>query len=175
MKKLFLLVFFLNSFTSFSQELSKNLYGYTKSYKLESLSKKEIHSRVKEWIGQNFVSPLEATKFDDENKIIVERNFKMSPKLIQTFQNTTSNYKVSCFLNFFISENKLLLEMHLNDVYSFDGKKGAEGDAMTKKAIKYVDKEIKKGIFIKRIIKVSNLLNKEVREVYSSIERKLGV
>lgn len=216
MKKLFLLIFFLNSFPSFSQELSKNLYGYTKSYTLESLSKKEIHSRVKEWIGQNFVSPLEATRFDDENKIIVERNFKMSPKLIQTFQNTTSNYKVSCFLNFFISENKLLLEMHLNDVYSFDGKKGeprtnwglvssqvdetfirdmltrgftnvkqfsritigkkgAEGDAMAKKANKYVDKEIKKGIFIKRIIKVSDLLNKEVREVYSSIERKLGV
>ena len=216
MRLLFLFIIFFNSFSSISQELSKNLYGFTKSYKLKSLSKNQIYSLVKEWIGQNLEYPLVATKFDDDSKIIVERNFKMSPKLIQTAQNTTSNYKVSSSLNFFISENRLLLEMHLNDIYSFDGKKGepktnweiissqvdetfirnlltrgfmnvkqfsrysigkqgAEGDAMKKKAIKYVEKEIKKGVYIKRMIKVSEQLNNEIKEVFFSIEEKIGV
>tara|TARA_B100001057_G_C22697991_1_gene890517 strand:+ start:380 stop:1024 length:645 start_codon:yes stop_codon:yes gene_type:complete len=205
---------FLISFSSISQDLSKDLYGFKKSYILKSLSKVEILSLVKEWIGQNFESPSDAIKYVDENKIIVERGFKMSPKIIQTAQNTTSNYKVSSELIFFISENKLTLEMHLNDIYSFDGKKGdpntnweiingqvdetfirdlltrgytnvkqfsswlaieKKGDAMAKKAIKYVNKEIKKGVFIKRIIKVSNELNNEVKEVFNSIEQKIRV
>ena len=208
-----LMIFFI-SFSSISQDLSKDLYGFKKSYNLKSLSQEEIHSLIKEWIGQNFESPMDATKYDDENKIIVERNFKMSPKIIQTAQNTTSNYKISSSLNFFISENKLLLEMHVNDIYSFDGKKGEpktnweiisgqvdekfirdlltrgfmnvkqfgywlaiekKGDAMAKKAVKYVDKEIKKGVFIKRMIKVSNELNNEVKEVFDSVEQKIGV
>ena len=46
---------------------------------------------------------------------------------------------------------------------------------MAKKAVKYVDKEIKKGVFIKRMIKVSNELNNEVKEVFNSIEQKIGV
>ena len=208
-----LMIFFI-SFSSISQDLSKDLYGFKKSYNLKSLSQKEIHSLIQEWIGQNFESPKDATKYDDENKIIVERSFNMSPKIIQTAQNTTSNYKVSSSLNFFISENKLLLEMHLNDIYSFDGKNGKpktnweiisgqvdetfkrdlltsgfmnvkqfgywlaiekKGDAMAKKAVKYVDKEIKKGVFIKRMIKVSDALNNEVKEVFDSIEQKIGV
>lgn len=44
-----------------------------------------------------------------------------------------------------------------------------------KKAVKYVDKEIKKGVFIKRMINLSDQLNKEVKEVFFSIEQKLGV
>jgi hypothetical protein len=104
--------------------------------------------------------------------------------------------------------------MHLNDIYSFDGKKGepktnweivsgevdetfirnlltrgftnvkqfsrltigkkgAEGDAMLKKALKYVDKEIKKGVYLQRMIKVSDQLKKEVKEVFTSIEEKI--
>lgn len=213
--RLFLsIIVFSISFSSISQDLSKDLYGFKKSYNLKSLSQEEIHSLVKEWIGQNFESPSDATKYDDKTKIIVERGFKMSPKIIQTAQNTTSNYKVSSVLNFFISDNKLLLEMHISDIYSFDGKKGdpktnweiisgqvdetfirdlltrgymnvkqfgywlaieKKGDAMAKKAVKYVDKEIKKGVFIKRMIKVSNELNNEVKEVFNSIEQKIGV
>ena len=104
--------------------------------------------------------------------------------------------------------------MRIDDVYSFDGKKGdpktnweiisgqidetfirdlltrgytnvkqfsywlaieKKGDAMAKKAVKYVDKEIKKGVFIKRMIKVSNGLNNEVKEVFDSIEQKIGI
>ena len=138
----------------------------------------------------------------------------MSPKIIQTAQNTTSIYKVSSELSFLFSENQLLLEMRIDDVYSFDGKKGdpktnweiisgqidetfirdlltrgytnvkqfsywlaieKKGDAMAKKAVKYVDKEIKKGVFIKRMIKVSNGLNNEVKEVFDSIEQKIGI
>ena len=46
---------------------------------------------------------------------------------------------------------------------------------MAKKAVKYVDKEIKNRVFIKRMIKVSNELNNEVKEVFNSIEQKIGV
>ena len=214
MKRFLSLIIFLNSFLSISQEPFENIYGFAKSYNLQGLSKKEIHSNVKEWIGQNFESPSVVTKYDDEDKIIVERDFKMSPRLVQTFQNTTSNYKVSSLLIFNISDNILQLEMHLNDIYSFDGKKGepktnweivsgevdetfirnlltrgftnvkqfsrltigkkgAEGDAMLKKALKYVDKEIKKGVYLQRMIKVSDQLKKEVKEVFTSIEEKI--
>ena len=205
---------FLISFSSISQDLSKELYGFKKLYNLKSLSQEEIHSLIKEWIGQNFESPTDATKYDNKNKIIVERGFEMSPKIIQTAQNTTSIYKVSSELSFLFSENQLLLEMRIDDVYSFDGKKGdpktnweiisgqidetfirdlltrgytnvkqfsywlaieKKGDAMAKKAVKYVDKEIKKGVFIKRMIKVSNGLNNEVKEVFDSIEQKIGI
>ena len=47
----------------------------------------------------------------------------MSPKLIQTSQKTTSNYKVSSTMVFLIKENKFRLEMQLKDSYVFDGKK----------------------------------------------------
>jgi hypothetical protein len=184
MKIKLLILLFFGPLLLFSQEPVEKIYGFTKSYNLENLSQDEIHSLIIEWVGQNFNSPSDAIKYDGENKIIVERSFKMSPKIIQTAQNTTSNYKVSSSLNFFISDNNLLLEMHLDDIYSFDGKKGnpktsweiingqisdsyvrilltkgfmnvkqfgrflameKKGDAMARKAVKYVNKEIFSG------------------------------
>ena len=104
--------------------------------------------------------------------------------------------------------------MYLDDIYSFDGKKGnpktswkiitgqisdsyvrilltkgfmnvkqfgrflameKKGDAMARKAVKYVNKEIKKGVYIKRLKKVSNELNMEIKEVFGSIEQKMGI
>ena len=44
---------------------------------------------------------------------------------------------------------------------------------MLKKAFKYVDKEIKKGVYLQRMIKVSDQLKKEVKEVFTSIEEKI--
>tara|TARA_B100000780_G_C20949053_1_gene378594 strand:+ start:76 stop:720 length:645 start_codon:yes stop_codon:yes gene_type:complete len=214
MKIKLLILLFFGPLLIFSQEPVEKIYGFTKSYNLESLSQDEIHSLIIEWVGQNFNSPSDAIKYDGENKIIVERSFKMSPKIIQTAQNTTSNYKVSSSLNFFISDNNLLLEMYLDDIYSFDGKKGnpktswkiingqisdsyvrilltkgfmnvkqfgrflameKKGDAMARKAVKYVNKEIKKGVYIKRLKKVSNELNMEIKEVFGSIEQKMGI
>jgi|TARA_B110000240_G_scaffold143891_1_gene159232 hypothetical protein len=212
MKIKLLILLFFGPLLLFSQEPVEKIYGFTKSYNLENLSQDEIHSLIIEWVGQNFNSPSDAIKYDGENKIIVERSFKMSPKIIQTAQNTTSNYKVSSSLNFFISDNNLLLEMHLDDIYSFDGKKGnpktsweiingqisdsyvrilltkgfmnvkqfgrflameKKGDAMARKAVKYVNKEIKKGVYIKRLKKVSNELNMEIKEVFGSIEEEI--
>ena len=117
MKIKLLILLFFGPLLLFSQEPVEKIYGFTKSYNLENLSQDEIHSLIIEWVGQNFNSPSDAIKYDGENKIIVERSFKMSPKIIQTAQNTTSNYKVSSSLNFFISDNNLLLEMHL-EIYS---------------------------------------------------------
>ena len=170
-----------------------------------------------EWIGKNFKSPQEVIQFNDENKIIVDRKFKMSPKLIQTSQKTTTNYKVSSTMVFLIKENKFRLEMQLKDSYVFDGKKrdpnttweiasnqinenyvgnllmtaflnvkqyrtfsfggglnrppsDLKGDAKEKKAVKYVDKEIKKGLYVQRIKKVAQSLNDEIYSVFNSID-----
>ena len=48
-----------------------------------------------------------------------------------------------------------------------------KGDAMARKAVKYVNKEIKKGVYIKRLKKVSNELNMEIKEVFGSIEEEI--
>mgnify|MGYP001577088937 FL=1 len=101
--------------------------------------------------------------------------------------------------------------MHLEDLYSFDGKKGdpnshweipsnqidenfvkklllagylnvkqfsgfsvfdieQKGDKKSKKATKYVAKEMKKGVYFNRIRKVAADLNTEVSSVYNSVD-----
>jgi len=208
MKKLLLFLLII-PFSLTSQELVKDIYGYSKIYEVKDKSQDEIHKLVKEWIGKNFKSPEEITLYDDKDKIIIQNKFKMSPRILQTAQNTTSNYRVSGKMIFSIVDNKFKLEMHLEDLYSFDGKKGDpnthweipsnqidEGfiknllfggylnvkhfsglfkmeqktDKKSKKATKYVAKEIKKGVYFKRIKKVAADLNAEVSSVYNSVE-----
>ena len=208
MKKLLLLLLII-PFSLTSQELVKDIYGYSKIYQVKDKSQDEIHKLVKEWVGKNFKSPKEITLYDDKDKIIIQNKFKMSPRILQTAQNTTSNYRVSGKMIFSIVDNKFKLEMHLEDLYSFDGKKGDpnthweipsnqidEGfiknllfggylnvkhfsglfkmeqktDKKSKKATKYVAKEIKKGVYFKRIKKVAADLNAEVSSVYNSVE-----
>ena len=89
MKKLLILVFFLCPFIMLSQEAVKDSYSYVKVYEVEGKSQDQIHSTILEWIGKNFKSPQEVIQFNDKNKIIIDRKFKMSPKLIQTSQKTT--------------------------------------------------------------------------------------
>ena len=210
MKKLLLLLLII-PFSLTSQELVKDIYGYSKIYQVKDKSQDEIHKLVKEWVGKNFKSPKEITLYDDKDKIIIQNKFKMSPRILQTAQNTTSNYRVSGKMIFFIVDNKFRLEMHLEDLYSFDGKKGnpnshweipsnqidekfvkkllfagylnvkqfsgfsifdieEKGDKKSKKATKYVAKEMKKGVYIKRIRKVAADLNTEVSSVYNSVD-----
>ena len=45
-----------------------------------------------------------------------------------------------------------------------------KGDAKEKKAVKYVDKEIKKGLYVQRIKKVAQSLNDEIYSVFNSID-----
>lgn len=217
MKKSLILILLLCPFILVSQEAVKDTYSYVKVYEVEEKSQDEIHSTILEWIGKNFKSPQEVIQFNEKDKIIIDRDFKMSPKLIQTFQKTTSNYKVSSTMVFLIKENKFRLEMQLKDIYVFDGKKrdpnttweiasnqvdenyvgnllmtaflnvkqyrtfsfsgglnrppsDLKGDAKEKKAIKYVDKEIKKGIYVQRIKKAAKDLNDEIITVYNSID-----
>ena len=217
MKKSLILVFFLCPFIMLSQEAVKDSYSYVKVYEVEGKSQDQIHSTILEWIGKNFKSPQEVIQFNDKNKIIIDRKFKMSPKLIQTSQKTTSNYKVSSTMVFLIKENKFRLEMQLKDSYVFDGKKrdpnttweiasnqinenyvgnllmtaflnvkqyrtfsfggglnrppsDLQGDAKEKRAVRYVDKEIKKGLYVQRVKKVAQSLNDEILSVFNSIE-----
>lgn len=213
MKKFSILFVLFFPIITLSQEPVEDIYGYVKVYSIEGKLQNEIHSNILEWIGENFKSPQESIQFNEKNKIIVDRNFKMSPKLIQTSQNTTTNYRVSSTMVFLIKENRFRLEMKLKDIYSFDGKKrepnstwgiasnqvdenyignllldgflnvkqfrrynlnyrsDLKGDVKSKKASKYVDKEIKKGIYLKRVTKVANELNDEIISVFNSIEQ----
>ena len=217
MKKSLILILFLSPFMMLSQEALKDSYSYVKVYEVEGKSQDEIHSTILEWVGKNFKSPQEVIQFNDANKIIIDRKFKMSPKLIQTSQKTTTNYKVSSTMVFLIKANKFRLEMQLKDSYVFDGKKrdpnttweiasnqinenyvgnllmtaflnvkqyrtfsfggglnrppsDLKGDAKEKKAVKYVDKEIKKGLYVQRITKVAQSLNDEIYSVFNSID-----
>ena len=179
----------------------------------DSNGKKEFCSELK----KNMLSlPFPAPAFFPGINFISAGKFKMSPKLIQTFQKTTSNYKVSSTMVFLIKENKFRLEMQLKDSYVFDGKKrdpnttweiasnqvdenyvgnllmtaflnvkqyrtfsfsgglnrppsDLKGDAKEKRAVKYVDKEIKKGIYVQRIKKAAKDLNDEILSVFNSV------
>lgn len=212
--KIFLFFFiFLIHFFSFSQEAVEEIYGYVKVFSAEGKSKASIHSNILEWVGKNFESPDESIQYNDENKIILDHKFKMSPKLIQTSQNTTTNYRVSSSLVFLLKDNRFRVEMKLDDIYSFDGKKrdpkstwaiasnqvdqnyvgnllfdgflnvkqyraydfsyksdDLKSNVKSKKASKYVDKEIKKGIYLNRVKKVANDLNSEIISVFNSID-----
>jgi len=212
MKKILFLLLLL-PISLVSQELAKDIYGYSKVYEVDGRSPNEIYKVVKEWIGTNFNSAEEIYLYDTKEKVIIKNKFKMSPRILQTAQNTTSNYRVSSKLIFFIVEDKLKLEIHLEDLYSFDGKKGEpnthweipsnkidenfikkllftgylnvkqfsggllqiekKGDKKSKKATKYVAKELKKGIYIKRVAKVASDLNAEIKSIYNSVDEHL--
>ena len=45
-----------------------------------------------------------------------------------------------------------------------------QGDAKEKRAVRYVDKEIKKGLYVQRIKKVAQSLNDEIYSVFNSID-----
>ena len=208
----FLLLFHL---VTLSQEPLEEIYGYVKVFSVDGESKANIHTKALEWIGKNFDSPQESIQFVDENKIILDHKFKMSPKLIQTSQNTTTNYRISSSLVFLLKDNRFRVEMKLDDIYSFDGKKrdprstwaiasnqvdenyvgnllfdgflnvkqfrrynysfradpDLKNHVKSKKATKYVDKEIKKGVYLNRVIKVANDLNTEIVSVFNSIDK----
>lgn len=192
-----------------SQEVDPLLYGYTKVYVQENKTREEIHSLVKQWINETIDTSENGDPFIEQNKIVVKREFDLNPLILKTFQNTTTKYSINGVITFYIKEGKVKVDLAIDDLYSFDGKKAdpkstlellnssvdnefikvllskgfmnvkqyggfisslKTGDKKAKQAEKYVAKELKKGVYLKRMQKLSEELNREVNSVYTSIE-----
>lgn len=210
MKNIFLIVLFAFSINAYCQKLDKDLYGYREVINVENFNKEKIHNIISEWIGKNFSSDEDAIQFSNDNKIVVKYDFDLNPRIMRTFQNTTTKYTASGLLTFTIKEGRFKFDFEIDDQYTFDGKKTnpkstfeilsgsisidfmkiilsngfmdvkqyggflsslKTGDKKAKKAQKYVDKEISKGVYIKRLNKLSNDLNSEVNQLFVSLKK----
>jgi len=210
MKFFFLIVLFTFSINVHSQTLDEDLYGYKEIINVENFSKEKIHNIISEWIGKNFPSDEDVIQFSNAEKIVVKYDFDLNPRIMRTFQNTTTKYTASGLLTFKIREGKFRLDFEVDDQYTFDGKKTnakstfeilsgstsidfmkiilsngfmdvkqyggflsslKTGDKKAKKAQKYVDKEISKDVYIKRLDKLSNDLNSEVNQLFLSLKK----
>lgn len=210
MRNFFLIVIFAFSINAHSQIVDEDLYGYREVINIENFNKEKIHNIISEWIGKNFSSDEDAIQFSNTEKIVVKYDFDLDPRIMRTFQNTTTKYTAYGLLTFIIKEGRFRLDFEINDQYTFDGKKTnpkstfeilsgstsiefmkiilsngfmdvkqyggflsslKTGDKKAKKAQKYVDKEVKKGIYIKRLDKLSNDLNSEVNQLFVSLKK----
>lgn len=210
MKNIFLIVLFAFSVNAYCQKLDEDLYGYSEVINVENFNKQKIHNIISEWIGKNFSSDENAIQFSNDDKIVVKYDFDLNPRIMRTFQNTTTKYTASGLLTFTIKEGRFKFDFEIDDQYTFDGKKTnpkstfeilsgstsidfmkiilsngfmdvkqyggflsslKTGDKKAKKAQKYVDKEISKGVYIKRLNKLSNDLNSEVNQLFVSLKK----
>lgn len=210
MKNIFLIVLFAFSINAYCQKLDEDLYGYSEVINVENFNKEKIHNIISEWIGKNFSSDEDAIQFSNDDKIVVKYDFDLNPRIMRTFQNTTTKYTASGLLTFTIKEGRFKFDFEIDDQYTFDGKKTnpkstfeilsgstsidfmkiilsngfmdvkqyggflsslKTGDKKAKKAQKYVDKEISKGVYIKRLNKLSNDLNSEVNQLFVSLKK----
>lgn len=210
MKNIFLIVLFAFSINAYCQKLDEDLYGYREVINVENFNKEKIHNIISEWIGKNFSSDEDAIQFSNDDKIVVKYDFDLNPRIMRTFQNTTTKYTASGLLTFTIKEGRFKFDFEIDDQYTFDGKKTnpkstfeilsgstsidfmkiilsngfmdvkqyggflsslKTGDKKAKKAQKYVDKEISKGVYIKRLNKLSNDLNSEVNQLFVSLKK----
>lgn len=210
MKNIFLIVLFAFSINAYCQKLDEDLYGYREVINVENFNKEKIHNIISEWIGKNLSSDEDAIQFSNDDKIVVKYDFDLNPRIMRTFQNTTTKYTASGLLTFTIKEGRFKFDFEIDDQYTFDGKKTnpkstfeilsgstsidfmkiilsngfmdvkqyggflsslKTGDKKAKKAQKYVDKEISKGVYIKRLNKLSNDLNSEVNQLFVSLKK----
>jgi len=96
-----LLVLFI-SYQSFSQILNSDENGYYEVITLDSLSKKQIHNKAKEWIALNYKSANDVVQLDTNDKIIVKGVFNSIQynyhhSLIMSFKD--NGYRVELVLN----------------------------------------------------------------------------
>lgn len=204
-----LLLIFSSTLPAHSQEVDENAYGYKEVIEVADLSSSQIHATIIEWIAKNFSSDEKAIQLNSDEKIVVNYEFDLNPRIMRTSQNTTTKYVANGFLTFLIREGKFRIDMQIEDQYTFDGKKASPnstpeilfgtiteeyikillskgfmnvkqyggflsslktGDKKAKQADKYVSKELKKGVYLQRVKKLSTDLNAEVSAVYSSVK-----
>lgn len=204
---MFILLSFATS--ALSQVANESIYGFREVIDIDDSRSKKTHSIITEWIGKNFSSDEDAIQFSNDEKIVVKYEFDLNPRIMRTFQNTTTKYVANGLLTFIIRDNKFRMDFEIEDSYSFDGKKSnpkstfeilngnvndefmkilitkgfmdvkqyggflsslKTGDKKAKKAQKYVDKELKKGVYTQRLAKLSRDLNLEVNNLYNSLK-----
>ena len=209
MKNILLIILLSFATNAFSQVANESIYGYREVINIEDSNSEKIHNIITEWIGKNFTSDEDAIQFSNEEKIVVKYEFDLNPRIMRTFQNTTTKYIANGLLTFIIRDNKFRMDFEIEDNYSFDGKKSnpkstfeilngnvndefmeilvskgfmdvkqyggflsslKTGDKKAKKAQKYVDKELKKGVYTQRLAKLSKDLNSEVNDLYVSLK-----
>ncbi|MDB4016115.1 hypothetical protein N9483_07140 [Flavobacteriaceae bacterium] len=210
MKNILMFVLLSSSISAFGQTADESIYGFREIINLENSSQEKIHNIITEWIGKNFSSNEDAIQFSNKEKIVVKYQFDLNPRIMRTFQNTTTKYIADGLLTFIIREDKFRMDLEVEDKYSFDGKKSnpkstfeilsgnvnddfmktlvikgfmdvkqyggflsslKTGDKKAKKAQKYVDKELKKGVYTDRLASLSNDLISEVDKLYSSLKK----
>jgi len=110
MKKLLILLILLTNTFAFSQTINNDENGYYEIIKVDSLSKKQIYNKSKEWIALNYKSANDVIQLDTEDKIIVKGIFKV-PYL--TYEHT---YNHSLIISF--KENRFKVEMILNSMHT---------------------------------------------------------
>ena len=123
MRNFFLIVIFAFSINAHSQIVDEDLYGYREVINIENFNKEKIHNIISEWIGKNFSSDEDAIQFSNTEKIVVKYDFDLDPRIMGTFQNTTTKYTAYGLLTFIIKEGRFRLDFEINDQYTFDGKK----------------------------------------------------
>lgn len=123
MRNYLTLFFFIISYCGFSQTVDENLYGYKQVVQVNNKSIEEIHSILEEWIGNNFDSKKNPIQFNGKDKIVVRYEFDLNPRIMRTFQNTTTKYIANGLITFWIKDERFRIDMKVEDLYSFDGKK----------------------------------------------------
>lgn len=123
MRNYIVIMVFLSAVFGFSQTVDENLYGYKQVVQVKEKSVKEIHSIIKEWIGNNFDAKNDPIQFNEDNKIVVKYEFDLNPRIIRTFQNTTTKYIANGLITFWIKDERFRIDLKVDDLYSFDGKK----------------------------------------------------
>ena len=120
---------------------------------------------------------------DNKNKFRLEMQLKDSYVFDGKKRDPNTTWEIASNQ---INENyvgNLLMTAFLNvkqyRTFSFGGglnrpPSDLKGDAKEKKAVKYVDKEIKKGLYVQRIKKVAQSLNDEIYSVFNSIDDDLS-
>lgn len=123
MKNFIVLMVFISTVFGFSQTVDENLYGYKQVIQVKEKSVKEIHSLLEEWIGNNFDAKNNPIQFNEQDKIVVKYEFQLNPRIMRTFQNTTTKYIANGLITFWIKDERFRVDMKVDDLYSFDGKK----------------------------------------------------
>ena len=123
MRNYIVVLVFISTVFGFSQTVDENFYGYKQVVQAEDKSVKEIHSILEEWIGNNFAAKNDPIQFNEDNKIVVKYDFDLNPRIMRTFQNTTTKYIANGLITFWIKDERFRMDMKIDDLYSFDGKK----------------------------------------------------
>lgn len=113
-KNLLFIALMFAAISGLAQTINKELDGYTEIVKVDSLKKKEIYGKLKEWISINYKSANDVVQLDTEDKIIVKGNFTVNYSIM----NTSQTLRVINTLIFSIKDYRYMIDLKLNEMYN---------------------------------------------------------